>query len=338
MVFVDISFNSNCIHTVSTPLPTQNNASDETFRILLVLYVCTSISSITFLSVIYCIIQTIYKTVMITHLLLSFLNLANVTAGVIGAIAVLLMVVSVIAVIIVIVCIIKRNRRKGEGNGKDHYYSVATENAQPPRIQGVNKNDMIVYDQVESGGMKGSDTYEDPDAGVKVTNAKTSGNGQKNTNIPGKYSKLQQNAPQEQTQLESTAPEGHYDVADSRPYQDKYDMLGSGMYINSAAAKKESEDVPITQPNTKPSKSKHPEDINDEMPKNGNDPSELYTQPNKPRKPNEELNVNHDQVDPEELYTQPAKKKKIKKPPPYASRHKSDDPEALYTAVDKVKK
>ena len=74
------------------------------------------------------------------------------------------------------------------------------------------------------------------------------------------------------------------------------------------------------------------------MPKNGNDPSELYTQPNKVRKRNEELYVNHDQVDPEGLYTQPDKKKKIKKPPPYASRPKSDDPEALYTAVDKVKK
>ena len=281
---------------------------------------------------------------MIIYLLLSSSNLA----GVIGAIAVLLIVVMVIAVIIVIVifCIIKRNKRKGvpEGNGKgnntDHYYSVATENVQPPRIQGVHKNDMIVYDQVESGGLNGKDTYEDPDAGVKVhnkvTTAKTSGNGKQTTNIPGKYSKLQKNVPQE-PQLESTAPEGHYDVADSRPYQDKYDMIGSGMYVNSAAAKKGSEDVPMTQPNTKPSKSKHPEDNNDEMLKKGNDPSELYTQPNKERK-HEELNVNHDQVDPEELYTQPAKKKKIKKPPPYASRHKGDDPEALYTAVDKDKK
>ena len=286
---------------------------------------------------------------MIIHLQPSSLNLANVTAGVIGAIAVLLIVVSAIAVIIVIVIIyiVKRNRRKGgpEGNGKakntDHYYSVATD-IQPPRIQGVNKNDMIVYDQVEGGGLNGTDTYEDPNAGVKVrnkvTNAKTSGNGKQNTNIPGKYSKLQQNVPQEQLQLESTSSEGHYEVADSRPYQDKYDMIGSGMYLNSAVARKESEDVPITQPNTKPSKSKHPEDINDEMPKNGNDPTELYTQPNKVRKHNEELYANHDQVDPEELYTQPAKKKKIKKPPPYASRCKSDDPEALYTAVDKGKK
>ena len=59
---------------------------------------------------------------MITHLQLSSLNLANVTAGVIGAIAVLLVVGSTIAVIIVIVivCIIKHNRRKGgpEGNGR----------------------------------------------------------------------------------------------------------------------------------------------------------------------------------------------------------------------------
>ena len=285
---------------------------------------------------------------MIIHLQLSSLNLANVTAGVIGAIVVLLIVVSAIAVIIaiVIICIIKRNRRKGvsEGNGKadntDHYYSVATENTQPPRIQGVNKND--VYDQVERGGLNATDTYKDPDAGVKVhnkvTNAKTSGTGKQNTNIPAKYSKLQQNVPQEQPQWESTPSEGHYDVADSRPYQDKYDMIGSGMYINSAAAKKESENVPITKPSTKPSKSLHPEDIIDEMPKNGNDPSELYIQPNKVRKHNEKLCVNHNQVDPEELYTQPAKKKKIKKPPPYASRHKSDDPEALYTAVDKVKK
>ena len=38
---------------------------------------------------------------------------------------------------------------------------------------------MIVYDQVEGGGLNGSDTYEDPDAGVKVTNVKTSGNGKK---------------------------------------------------------------------------------------------------------------------------------------------------------------
>ena len=278
---------------------------------------------------------------MITYLLLSSLNLANVTAGVIGAIAALLIVVSIIAVIIVIVivCIIIRNRRKGvpEGNGKadnaDHYYSVATENAQPPRIQGGNKNNIIMYDQVKGGGLNGSETYEDPDAGVKVTNAKTSGNDKQNTNTPGKYSKLQQNIPQEQPQQESIPPEGHYDVADSRPYQDKYDMIGSGMYINSAAAKKESEDVPITQPNTKRSKSKHPEDIND-----GQDPSELYTQPNKARKHNEKLYANHDQVDPEELYTQPAKKKKIKKPPPYVSTRQNDDPEALYTAVDKNKK
>ena len=259
---------------------------------------------------------------------------------------------SAIAVIIVIamVCIIKHNRRKGgpEGNGEadktDHYYSVATENVvpQPPRIQGDNKNDMIVYDQVESGGLNGTDTYEDPDVGVKVhnkvANAKTSENGKQNTNIPGKYSKLQQNAPQEQPQWESIPSDGHYDVADSRPYQDNYDMIGSGMYVNSAAAKKESEDAPITQPNTKPSKSKHPEDINDEIPKNGNDPSELYTQPNIVRKHNEELYVNHDQVDPEELDTQPDKKKKIRKPPPYTSGNKGDDPEALYTAVDKVKK
>ena len=230
---------------------------------------------------------------------------------------------SAIAVIIVImiVSIIMRNRRKGgpEGNGDadktDHYYSVASANVvpQPPRIQGENKNDMIVYDQVESGGLNGAETYEDPDAGVKVhnkvTNAKTSENDKQNTNIPGKYSKLQQNIPQEQPQWESVPSEGHYDVADSRPYQDNYDMISSGMYVNSAAAKEESKDVPITQPNTKPSKSKHPEDINDEMPKN-----------------------------PDELYTQPDKKKKIKKPPPYASRCKSDDPEALYTAVDKVKK
>ena len=273
------------------------------------------------------------------------MNLANVTAGVIGAIAVLLIVVSAIAVIIVIVifCLMKRNRRKGvsEGKGKgdntDHYYSVATEYAQPPRIQGENKIDMIVYDQVEGEGLNSTDTYEDPDAGVKVTNDKTSGNGKQNTNIPGKYSKLQQNIPQEPTQRESTPSEGHYDVADSRSYQDKYDMIGSGMYVNSAAAKKESENVLIIKPKTK-SKSLHPEDINDEMPKIGNNPPELYTQPNKVRKCNEELDANHDQVDPEELYTQPAKKKKIKKPPPYVSRHKGDDPEALYTAVDKVKK
>ena len=287
---------------------------------------------------------------MIIYLPLSSLNSANVTAGVIGAIAVLLIVVTATAIIIVIVivCIIKRNRRKSipEGNGKadntHHYYSVATEYAQPPRIQGVNKNDMIVCDKIEGGGLNGTGTYEDPDAGVKVhnkvTNAKTSGNGKQNTNIPAKYSKLQQNVPQEPPQLDSTAPEGHYDVAESRPYQDKYDIIGSGMYVNSAAAKKENEDLPITQPNTKPSKSKHPEDINDEMPKNGNDPSELYTQPNKVRKSKEELYANHDQVDPEELYTQPVKKKKIKKPPPYASGRKSDDPEALYTAVDKNKK
>ena len=251
---------------------------------------------------------------------------------------------------IVIVCIIKTNRRKGvpEGNGEadntDHYYNVATDNAvpQPPRIQGVNKNDMIVYDQVEGGGLNGSETYEDPDAGVKVhnkvTNVKTSGNSKQNTNIPTKYSKLQQNAPQEQPQWESIPSEGHYDVADSRPYQDKYDMIGSAMYINSAAARKESENVPIAKPNTKPPKSKHPEDIIDEMPKNGNDPSELYTQPNKVRKYNEELYANQDQVDPDKLYTQPAKKKEIKKPPPYAAGRKSDDPEAQYTAVDKVKK
>ena len=301
-------------------------------------------------------------------------------ASIIGAIAVLVIVVSVIAVIIVIVivCIIKRNRRKGvpedsgEANKTDHYYSVAPENAvpQPPRIQGDNKIDMIVYDQVEHEGLNGTETYEDPDAGVKVhnkvTDAKTSGHGKQNANISAKYSKLQQNVPQEQPQWESTPwpSEGHYDVADSRPYQDNYDMIGSGMYINSSAAKKVSGNVPITQPNMKPSKSKHPEDINDEIPKNGNDPSELYTQPNKARKQNEELYVNHDQVDPDELYTQPEKKKKIKKPPPvnhdqvdpdelytqpdkkkkikkpppYASGCKNDDPEALYTAVDKVKK
>ena len=289
---------------------------------------------------------------MIIYLWLFSFNLANVTAVVIGAIAVLLVVVSVIAVIIVImiVCAIKRNRRKkvSEGNGEadntDHYYNVASENEvpQPPRNQGVNKNDMTVYGQVEGGGLNGTDTYEDPNAGVKVhnnvTNVKTSENGKQNTNIPTKYSKLQQNIPQEQPQWESIPSEGHYDVADSRPYQDKYDMIGSGMYINSAAARKESENVPITKPNTKPPKSKHPKDINDEMPKNGNNPSELYTQPNKVRKHNEELYVNHDQVDPDELYTQPDKKKKIKKPPPYASRRKSDDPEAQYTAVDKVKK
>ena len=283
---------------------------------------------------------------MITHLLQSSLNLANVTAGVIGAIAVLLIVGSTIAVIIVIVivCIIKRDRRKRvpEGNGEvdntDHYYSLATENAQPHGIQGGNKNDIIVYDQVQGGVLNGTDTYEDPDAGVKVTNSQTSGNDKQNTNIPRIYSKHQQNIPQKQPQWENTPSDGHYDVADSRPYQDKYDMIGSGMYVNSAAAKEESEDGPITQPNTKSSKSKHPEDINDETPKNGNDTSELYTQPNKARKHNEELNVNHDQVDPEELYTQPAKKKKIKKPLPYPSGHKRDDPEALYTAVDKVKK
>ena len=136
----------------------------------------------------------------------------------------------------------------------------------------------------------------------------------------------------------ATENAGHYDVAYSRHYQDKYDMIGSGMYVNSAAAKEESENAPITHPNTEPSKTKPPEDINDETPKNGNDPFELYTQPNKARKRNEELDVNHDQVDPEELYTQPAKKKKIKKPPPYAAGRKSDDPEALYTAVDKAKK
>ena len=79
---------------------------------------------------------------MIIHLLLSSLNSANATAGVIGAIAVLLIVGSIIAVIIVIaiICIIKHNRRKGvpEGNGAaDNYYSVATKNAvtQSSRIQ-----------------------------------------------------------------------------------------------------------------------------------------------------------------------------------------------------------
>ena len=160
------------------------------------------------------------------------------------------MTVIAVIIVIVIVCIIKRNRRKGvsEGNGEvdntDHYYSVATENAvpKPPRIQRDNKNDMIVYDQVEGGGLKGTDTYEDTDAGVKVhnkvTNAKTSENDEQNTNIPGKYSKLQQNIPQEQPHWESIPSEGHYDVADSRPYQDKYDMIGSGMYINSAVTKK----------------------------------------------------------------------------------------------------
>ena len=291
-----------------------------------------------------------YKTLTISYSRPYSFNLANATAGIIGAIAVLLVVVSAIAVIIVIVifCIIKRNRRKkvsegnGETNNTDHYYSVATKNAvpQPPIIQGDNKNDMIVYDQVEGEGLNSTGTYEDPDAGVKVhnkvTNPKTSENGKQNTNIPAKYSKLQQNVPQEQPQWESTPSEGHYDVADSRPYQDNYDMIGSGMYINSSAAKTDSENV--TQPNTKPSKNKHSEDINDEMPKNGNDPSELYTQPNKARKHNEELYVNHDQVDPDELYTKPDKKKKIKITPPYASGRKSDDPEALYTAVDKVKK
>ena len=277
------------------------------------------------------------------QLLLSSLNIVNV----IGAIAVLLVLVTIIVVIIVIViiCIIRHNRRKGvsEGNGEadntDHYYSVATENAvpKPSRMQGDNKNDMIVYDQVEGESLNDTETYEDPDAGGKVHN-KTSGNGKQNANVPPKYSKLQQNIPQEPTQRENVPSEGHYDVADSRQYREKYDMIGSGMYVNSAAAKKESENVPITKPNTKPSKSKHPKDINDEMPKNGNDPSELNTQPNKARKYNEELYVNHDQVDPDELYTQPDKKKKIKKPPPYASGRKSDDPEALYTAVDKVKK
>ena len=299
----------------------------------LLLVLCMHILNI-YHSIVYYIIYNIIKTLVIINLPLYSLNLA----GAIGAIAVLLIVVMVIAVIIVIViiCIIKCNRRKGgpEGNGKadntEHYYSLATENTQPPRIQGVNKNDMIVYDQVEGGGLNSSDTYEDPDAGVKVANAKISGNGKKHTNITGKYSKLQQNIPQEPPQQESIPSDGHYDVADSRPYQDKYDMIGSGMYINSAAAKKESEDVPITQLNTKPSKSTHPEDNNDEMSKKGNDPSELHTQPDKVRKHNEELYVNHDQVDPDELDTQPAKKKKIKKPPPYASRHKSDDPEALY--------
>ena len=242
----------------------------------------------------------------------------------------------VVIIVIVIVCIIKRNRRKGvpEGN-EDHYYSVATEKAvlQPSRIQGDNKNDMILYDQVEGEGLNSTETYEVPDVGVevqnKVTTAKTSGNVKQDTNSLAKYSNLQRNV---------TPSEGHYDVADSRPYQDKYDTIGSEMYVNSSAAKEEIENVPITQPNTKPSKSKHPEDINDEMPKNGNDPSELYTQTNKARKHNEKLYANHDQVDPDELYTQPEKKKKIKKPPPYASRRKSDDPEALYTAVDKVKK
>ena len=194
------------------------------------------------------------------------MNLANATASVIEAIAVLLIVVSVIAVIIaiVIICIIKRNRRKGgpKGNGEadntHHYYSLATENAvpKPAGIQGDNKNDMIVYDQVEGGGLNGTDTYEDPDVGVKVhnkvINAKTSGNGKQNEKM--------------------------------------------------------------------------------------NDPSALYTEPNKARKAKEELYDNHDEVDPEELYTQPAKKKKIKKPPLYASRRKGDDPEALYTAVDKDKK
>ena len=298
----------------------------------------------------HCIIHNIIIiTIVIIHPPLSPLNLANVTPGVIGAIAVLLIVVSVILLIIVIViiCIIKRNRRKGvpegseEVNNTDHYYSVTTENAvqQPSRIQGDNKNDMIVYDQVEGEGLNSTETYEDSDAGVKVhnkvTNAKTSGNRKQTTNIPAKYSKLQQNVPQEQPQWGSTPSEGLYDVADSRPYQDKYDMIGSGMYVNSTAARKESEN--ITQPNTKPSKSKHP-NVNDEIPKNGNDPSELYTQPNKVRKHNEELYVNHDQVDLDELYTQPEKKKKIKKPPPYASGCKSDDPEALYTAVDKSRK
>ena len=95
---------------------------------------------------------------MIIHLLLSSLNLASVTAGVIVAIAVLLIVVSAIAVIIVIVivCIIKCNRRKGvpEGNGEpdntDHYYSLATETAltQPPGIPGEE-----VYQELDVGKM-----------------------------------------------------------------------------------------------------------------------------------------------------------------------------------------
>ena len=51
------------------------------------------------------------------------------------------------------------------------------------------------------------------------------------------------------------------------------------MYVSAAAAKIGSEDAPIIQPNTKPSISKAPEDINDEMTNNWNDPSELYTQP-----------------------------------------------------------
>ena len=216
----------------------------------------------------------------------------------------------VVIIVIVIVCIIKHNRRKGvtEDDG-DHYYCVATENAvlQPSRIQGDNKNDMILHDQVEGEGLNSTETYEDPDVGVKVQNkvttAKTSGNGKQDTNSSAKYSKLQQNV---------TLSEGHYDVADSRPYQDKYDTIGSEMYVNSSAAKEGIENVTITQPNTKPSKGKHPEDTNDEMPKNENDPSELYTQPNKARKHNEKLYVNHDQVDPDELYTQPEKKKKIK--------------------------
>ena len=201
----------------------------------------------------------------------------------------------------------------GEANITEHFYRVALENAVPqsPGIQGDNKNHMTVYDQVEGKGLNSTETYEDPDAGVKVhkkvTDAKTSGHGKQNTIIPAKYSKLQQSIPKEKTHWESTLSEGDYNVADSRPYQDK-------------------------------SKIKQPEDVNDEMPKNGNDPSELYTQPNKARKRNEELYVNHDQVDPNELYAQPDKKKKIKKPPPYAPGCKSNDPEALYTAVDKVKK
>ena len=121
----------------------------------------------------------------------------------------------------------------GEANKTDHYYCVATENAvpQPPRIQGDNKDDMILYGQVEGEGLNGSETYEDPDVEVKVhtkdTNAKISGYGKQNTNIRAKYSKLQQNIPHEPTQWESTpfAIEGHYDVADSRPYQDRYDMI-----------------------------------------------------------------------------------------------------------------
>ena len=55
---------------------------------------------------------------------------------------------------------------------------MATENAvpQPPRIQGDNKDDMILYGQVEGEGLNGAETYEDPDVEVKVHTKNTKQN------------------------------------------------------------------------------------------------------------------------------------------------------------------